>query len=169
MFAVWSVSCVQLFETSWTVALQTSLSVEFSRQKYWSELPCLPPGDLPNQGIKPISPALAGRFFTTKPPRSLYGKLQNTKLGNTRNFRISYIYCHVSCLSCYMLRHLNFWNVRHAIKKSFLRVLPEMVLWSMWTGKQFCTMCFCSPNLLLNIQNIKLWQIKQKAPNNATH
>ena len=40
----------------------------FSRQEYWSGLPCLPPGDLPNPGVKPaslLSPALAGRFFTT--------------------------------------------------------------------------------------------------------
>ena len=40
----------------------------FSRQEYWSELPCPPPGDLPNPGIKPMfpmSPALAGGFFTT--------------------------------------------------------------------------------------------------------
>ena len=44
------------------------LSVGFSRQEYWSALPCPPPGDLPNPGIEPmslISPALAGRFFTT--------------------------------------------------------------------------------------------------------
>ena len=34
------------------------LSMQFSRQEYWSELPCLPPGDLPNPGIKPASPAL---------------------------------------------------------------------------------------------------------------
>ena len=43
----------------------------FSRQKYWSGLPFLPPGDLPNLGIKPLSPLspeLAGRFFTTEPP-----------------------------------------------------------------------------------------------------
>ena len=44
--------------------------MEFSRQEYWSGLPCPPPGDLPNLGIKPISlmsPALAGWFFTTEP------------------------------------------------------------------------------------------------------
>ena len=43
----------------------------FSRQEYWSGLPCSPPGDLPDPGIKPGSltfPALAGRFFTTVPP-----------------------------------------------------------------------------------------------------
>ena len=40
----------------------------FLRQEYWSELPFPSPGDLPNPGIKPPSPALAGRFFTTEPP-----------------------------------------------------------------------------------------------------
>ena len=48
---------VQLFATPWTVALQDPLSMEFSRQEYWSGLPCPSPGDLPNQGIKPTSPA----------------------------------------------------------------------------------------------------------------
>ena len=53
--------------TLWTVAYQAPLSMEFSRQEYWSGLPCPPPEDLPNPGIKPmslISPTLAGRFFT---------------------------------------------------------------------------------------------------------
>ena len=64
-------SCVQLFVTSWTVDFQAPLSMEFSRQKYWSGLPLPPPGDLPNPGIEPrclASPSLAGRFFTTEPP-----------------------------------------------------------------------------------------------------
>ena len=43
--------------TPWTVACQTPLSMGFSRQEYWSGLPCPPPGDLPNPGIKPMSPA----------------------------------------------------------------------------------------------------------------
>ena len=43
---------------------QASLPIDFSRQEYWSELPCSPPGDLLNLGIKPGSPALAGGFFT---------------------------------------------------------------------------------------------------------
>ena len=42
--------------------------MEFSKQEYWSELPFLTPGDLPNSGIEPMSPALAGGFFTTLPP-----------------------------------------------------------------------------------------------------
>ena len=60
-------SYVQLFATLWTVARQASLSMGFSRQKYWSGLPFPSPGDLPNPGIEPeslMSPALAGRFFT---------------------------------------------------------------------------------------------------------
>ena len=44
------------------------LSMEFSRQEYWSGLPFPPSGDLPNPGIKPLSPALTGGFFTTEPP-----------------------------------------------------------------------------------------------------
>ena len=51
-----------------SAALQAPLSMGFSRQEYWTGLPCPPPGDLPNTGIKPrslTSPALAGRFFTT--------------------------------------------------------------------------------------------------------
>ena len=47
-----SLSHVRLFTTSWTIALQTPLSMRFSRQEYWSGLPCPPPGDLPNPGIK---------------------------------------------------------------------------------------------------------------------
>ena len=52
----------------WTVAHQAPLSMGVSRQKYWSRLPCPPPGDLPDPGIKPLSvasAALAGRFLTT--------------------------------------------------------------------------------------------------------
>ena len=61
-------SLVWLFVTLWTVGYQAPLSMGFSRQEYWSGLPCPPPGDLPDPGIKPASlrsPALAGRFFTT--------------------------------------------------------------------------------------------------------
>ena len=63
-------SSVQLFATPWTVAYQTPLSKEFSKQEYWSGLSFLPLGDLPDPGIEPkppAAPALAGRFFTTEP------------------------------------------------------------------------------------------------------
>ena len=47
---------------------QAPLPMEFPRQEYWSGLPFPSPGDLPDPGIKPTSPALAGKFFTTEPP-----------------------------------------------------------------------------------------------------
>ena len=50
-------SQVQLFATPWTVACQAPPSMEFSRPEYWSGLPCPPPGDLPDPGIKLMSPA----------------------------------------------------------------------------------------------------------------
>ena len=65
-------SRVQLFATPWTVAHQAPLSMEFSRQEYWSGLPFPSPEDLPDPGIEQVSlasPALAGGFFTTVPPR----------------------------------------------------------------------------------------------------
>ena len=62
-----TLSHVWLFVTPWTVALQALLSLEFSRQEYWSGLLFSTPGDLPDPGIKPTSlasPELAGGFFT---------------------------------------------------------------------------------------------------------
>ena len=60
-----SLSHVQLFVTSWTVACEAPLSMTYFQREYWTGLPFPPLGDLPNPGIKPVSPALAGRFFTT--------------------------------------------------------------------------------------------------------
>ena len=63
-------SRVQLCVTPWTVARQAPLTMGFPRQEYWSRLPFSPPGDLPDPGIEHlslVSPALAGRFFTTMP------------------------------------------------------------------------------------------------------
>ena len=61
-------SRLQLFVILWTLAFQAPLFMGFSRQEYWSGLPCPPPGDLPDPGIKPVSlacPGLARGFFTT--------------------------------------------------------------------------------------------------------
>ena len=65
-----SFSHVQLFETPWTIAHQAILSMEFSRQEYWSGLPCPPPGDLPNPGIEPRSPTLQVDSLLSEPPGS---------------------------------------------------------------------------------------------------
>ena len=61
-------SHVQLFASLWTIACQAPLSMGFSREEYWSGLPCPPLGNLPDPGIEPMSlmsPAWTGRFFTT--------------------------------------------------------------------------------------------------------
>ena len=66
-------SRVHLFATPGSVAHQAPLSMGFSRQEYWSGLPFLTPGDLPDPGIEPtslVSPPLAGGFFTNVPPEA---------------------------------------------------------------------------------------------------
>ena len=71
-----------VFVTPWAIAHQALLSTGFPRQEYWSGLPFPTSGDLPNPGIEPASlesPALAGRFFTTAPPR----KPQGDPIGHT--------------------------------------------------------------------------------------
>ena len=70
-------SNVRLFVTLWTVAHQAPLSMGFSRQEYWSGLPCCPPGDLPNPGTEPRSPTLQNSL-PSEPP----GKPKNTGVGS---------------------------------------------------------------------------------------
>ena len=70
---------IRFFVTLWTVSHQVPLSMGFSWQEYCSEWPCPPPGDLPNPGIKPrspMSPALAGGFFTTSATWEAHIKLE---------------------------------------------------------------------------------------------
>ena len=62
---------------------QAPLSLRFPRQEYWSGLSYFPPGDLPHPGIDPVSPALAGGFFTTEP----LGKPPKKKKKNVHNFK----------------------------------------------------------------------------------
>ena len=64
----WSLHHVQLFVTPWTVIRQAPLSMEFSRQEYWSGLPFPSPGDLPDPGIEPRSPALQADSLPNEPP-----------------------------------------------------------------------------------------------------
>ena len=63
-----SLSRVRLFATPWTEAHQAPPSMGFSRQGYWSGLPFPSPGDLPNPGIEPRSPALQADALTSAPP-----------------------------------------------------------------------------------------------------
>ena len=61
-------SCVQRYVTPWTVAYQAPPSMGFSRRDYWSGLLFPSPGDLPDPGIKPGSPALQGDSLPFEPP-----------------------------------------------------------------------------------------------------
>ena len=66
-----SLSRVRLFSTPWTVARQVPLSMEFPKQEHWTGLPFLPPANLPDPGIKPISlasPALPADSLPSGPP-----------------------------------------------------------------------------------------------------
>ena len=66
MVIVQSLTHAHFFEKPWTAAHQVPLSTGFSWQEYWSGLPFSSPGNLPDLGIEPGSPAVAGRFFTTE-------------------------------------------------------------------------------------------------------
>ena len=68
-----SLSRVRLFATPRTVARQAPPSMGFSRQEYWNGLPFSSPGDLPNPGIKPTSPALQADALTSEPPGNKSG------------------------------------------------------------------------------------------------
>ena len=78
-------SCVQIFGDPMDCNLQAPLSMGFPRQDYWSGLPFPPPGDLPNLGIEPVSPALAGEFFTTETPLEAYSLVDETKLSEKQD------------------------------------------------------------------------------------
>ena len=64
--------CIHIYVTPWTVAHQAPPSMGFSRQEYWSGLPFPSPGDLPEPGIKPRSPALQADVLTSEPPGKPY-------------------------------------------------------------------------------------------------
>ena len=77
MYAKLLQSCLSV--TPWTVVFQASLFMGFSKQEYWSGLPCPPLGDLPNPGVEPtslMSPALVGGFFTTSATWEAHGTAQ---------------------------------------------------------------------------------------------
>ena len=95
-FEVKSLSRVQLFVTPWTVAYQASPSTGFSRQEYWSGLPFLSPGELPDSGIEPGSPTLQADTFTSEPPGKPPGG----------SFTYVYFHSHVEmALSAYLHCH----------------------------------------------------------------
>ena len=77
------------FAVPWTVARQAPLSMEFSRLEYWSGLPFLFAGDVPNPGIKAMSSELAGGFFTAEPPVKPQNPLFSLKVKKKiKNFNV---------------------------------------------------------------------------------
>ena len=90
------------FATSWTVARQVPLSMEFSRQEYSSGLPFSSPGDLPNPGMEPGSPALAGGFFTTSATWEAPHEVRDVILPGIEP-QIASGLCVLSCFSCVQL------------------------------------------------------------------
>ena len=96
-------SCVQLCVTLWTVTCQAPLSMRFSRQEYWSGLPCLPLGHLLNPGTEPTtltSPALAGRLPRAPPKSSIHLPVDVQILHST--VCLSLLYYHI------VLKHHSF-------------------------------------------------------------
>ena len=79
-----SLSCVRLFATPWTVAYQVPPSMGFSRQEYRSGLPFLSPGDVPDPGIEPGSPAFQADALPSEPYAHTYKHtyILNTYLSN---------------------------------------------------------------------------------------
>ena len=81
-----SLSRVRLFATPWTMAHQAPPSMGFSRQEYWSGLPFPSPGDLPNPGIEPGSPAFQADALTSEPPgKCLVAKVKVTLIHFVQN------------------------------------------------------------------------------------
>ena len=82
-----SLSRVQLFATPWTVAQQASPSMGFSRQEYWNGLPFPSPGDLPDPGIEPRSPAWQADALTSEPCRKGRGNKQPLHQSERREWK----------------------------------------------------------------------------------
>ena len=82
-------SHVQLFVTPWSVAYQVPLSMEFSRQEYWGGLPFPSPGDLPDPGIKPMSP-VAPALADSLPLSHLGASLYLVKYTSVTSTQVNY-------------------------------------------------------------------------------
>ena len=93
-----SLSRVRLFETPWTVAYQAPLSMGFSRQECWSGLPFPSPGDLPNTGIEPGSPALQAEALPSEPPGEPNSQMTNTNFQDILHDSLTYRGCHPSVI-----------------------------------------------------------------------
>ena len=102
-------SCFQLFMTLWIVAHQPPLSMVFSRQEYWSGLPCHPPGDLLTQGLNPcLSPLLhwqVGSLPLVLPDNPMNIYIELYKKEYTIYFLKILVAISEQCHVCYILHH----------------------------------------------------------------
>ena len=94
------------------IACQSPLSMGFSRQEYWNGLPCPPPGDLPNLGIKPRSPTLQVDSLPSEPP----GKLINTGVGS---LSVSSWLRNWTGVSCIAGEFFTSWTTREACAREY--------------------------------------------------
>ena len=100
-------SHIRLFVTLWTVTHQPSLSMGFSRQEYWSRLPCPTPGDLPEQESNLcLSPALAGGFYTTSATCFIF-QLVLTKCLTPSQHPVNLCQSHTSKVKIYHWGHVS--------------------------------------------------------------
>ena len=100
-------SCSRIRATPWTVAHQAPLSMEFSRQEYWSGLPFPSPEDLPDPGIEPGSPILQADALTSQPP----GK---TSLRKKNIYILICIFIHISI---YLYKQLNYLAIHLKLRQ----------------------------------------------------
>ena len=105
-------SHVRLIVTQWAVAHQAPLSMGFSRQEYWSGLPCPPPGDFPDPGIKPRSPALQADSL----PLSHQGGPPTFSLAHRNTSKKSLlVFYFVFFVPCYLNGRMNLISTAHQI------------------------------------------------------
>ena len=109
-------SRIWLFETLWTAVCQAPLSMGFLREEHWSGLPFPFSRDLPDSGIEPTSPALAGRFLIIEPPGKLQISNYNTGFQNLYFIKLLlkaliYIYIYIFLPSEVQLLYLR-WSIR---------------------------------------------------------
>ena len=115
VFVLSHFSHVRLFATLWTLAHQVPLSMGFSRQEYWSGLPCLPPGHFPDPGIKPVSPAATALKSSSLPL---------SQQGSSASYHPQLKGGILSVLPT----STNGTNMEHTLGKSFLNVLLGAML-----------------------------------------
>ena len=132
---------------------QAPQSMGFSRQEYWSGLPCPPPGDLPHPGIEPtslMSPALAGRFFTTS---ATWEALLLTLLCIKRGFAVKHSwYCPAFTVLCpfdareqcgqLMKANTCLEHQLHSVIETDILAYLHPKSPSFWQGSRICFLCF---------------------------